>query len=231
MPHLAAYAAGKFALTGFSEGLQAELAKSGIYVTTVTPGLMRTGSYVKVQLRGQHEKELRWFAGLADSPLISMQASRAARQIIEATRRGRAAITPLWYARAAQIVDAVAPNTFAAVTSLVDRTALPSPDAGPDAARARRATEVDPGVVKTTLSEERRRRYHQPAPEWGWTRHQGHDPQSAALLPVVKGSECSIARRLRRRRRYAWCRRDPYPATCCPRGVGRQSPRRRDRTR
>jgi short-subunit dehydrogenase len=167
VPHLAAYAAGKFALTGFSKGLRAELAKSGIYVTTVTPGLMRTGSYVGVQLRGQHEKELRWFAGLADSPVISMQTSRAARQIIEAARRGRAAITPLWYARAAQIVDAVAPNTFAAVTSLIDRTALPSPDEGPDAARARRATEVDPGAVKRTLSEERRRRYHQPAPRWG----------------------------------------------------------------
>jgi short-subunit dehydrogenase len=167
VPHLAAYAAGKFALTGFSEGLRAELVKSGIYVTTVTPGLMRTGSYVGIQLRGQHEKELRWFAGLADSPVITMQTSRAARQILEATRRGRAALTPLWYARAAQIVDAVAPNTFAAVTSLVDRTALPSPEPTPDAARARRATEVDPGAVKRTLSAERRRRYHQPEPKWG----------------------------------------------------------------
>jgi short-subunit dehydrogenase len=167
VPHLAAYAAGKFALTGFSESLGAELAKSGIYVTTVTPGLMRTGSYVGVQLRGQVEKELRWFAAMADTPLLTMQASRAARQIIEAARRRRAAITPLWYARAAQIIDAVAPNTFAAVSSLLNRSVLPSPDPGPNAGRARRATDVDPGAVKAMLSEERRRRYHQPAPEWG----------------------------------------------------------------
>jgi short-subunit dehydrogenase len=166
VPHLAAYAAGKFALTGFSESLRAELSKSGIYVTTVTPGLMRTGSYVGVQLRGQHEKELRWFAAMADTPLLSMQTSRAARQIIEAARRGRAVITPLWYARAAQIVDAVAPNTFAAVSSLLDRSVLPSPNPNPDGDSARRATEVDPGPVKATLSAERRRRFHQPAPDW-----------------------------------------------------------------
>ena len=166
VPHLAAYAAGKFALTGFSESLRAELAKSGIYVTTVTPGLMRTGSYIGVQLRGQHEKELRWFAAMADTPLLSMQTSRAARQIIEATRRGRAVITPLWYARAAQIIDAVAPNTFAALSSLLDRTVLPSPDPTPNGDRARRATAVDPGALKATLSDERRRRFNQPAPDW-----------------------------------------------------------------
>lgn len=44
VPHLAAYAAAKFALTGLSECLRAELKKEGILVTTVTPGLMRTGS-------------------------------------------------------------------------------------------------------------------------------------------------------------------------------------------
>jgi short-subunit dehydrogenase len=167
VPHLTAYAAGKFALTGFSESLGAELAKSGIYVTTVTPGLMRTGSYVGVRLRGRHQKELRWFAGLADAPLLSLPAARAAEQIIEATRRGRAALTPLWYARGAQIVDAVAPNTFATVAGLVDRSILPAPDQSPDATRARQASDVDPGAVKATLSEERRRRFHQPAPNWG----------------------------------------------------------------
>jgi short-subunit dehydrogenase len=168
VPHLSAYAAGKFALTGFSQSLGAELAKSGIYVTTVTPGLMRTGSYVGVRLRGQHHKELRWFAGLADAPMLSISAARAARQIIEATRRGRAAITPLWYARAAQMIEAVGPNTFAAVSGLVDRHILPSSDPkGSAAESARRASDVDPGLVKVTLSEERRRRFHQPAPNWG----------------------------------------------------------------
>src|SRR5205823_4029010 len=44
VPHLLPYCASKFALTGFSQGLRAELAKDGIVVTTVCPGLMRTGS-------------------------------------------------------------------------------------------------------------------------------------------------------------------------------------------
>jgi NAD(P)-dependent dehydrogenase (short-subunit alcohol dehydrogenase family) len=44
VPHLVPYSASKFALVGFSKGLRAELMKDGIKVTTVCPGLMRTGS-------------------------------------------------------------------------------------------------------------------------------------------------------------------------------------------
>ncbi|HET6962326.1 MAG TPA: SDR family oxidoreductase, partial [Terriglobia bacterium] len=40
IPHLLPYSCSKFALTGLSEGLRAELAKDGIVVTTVCPGLM-----------------------------------------------------------------------------------------------------------------------------------------------------------------------------------------------
>ena len=43
VPHLLPYVGAKFALTGFSEGLHAELRQKGIRVTTVCPGLMRTG--------------------------------------------------------------------------------------------------------------------------------------------------------------------------------------------
>ena len=43
VPHLAPYCASKFALTGVSTSLRAELARYGIRVTTVSPGLMRTG--------------------------------------------------------------------------------------------------------------------------------------------------------------------------------------------
>jgi short-subunit dehydrogenase len=43
VPHLLPYVASKFALTGLSEGLHAELRHKGIRVTTVCPGLMRTG--------------------------------------------------------------------------------------------------------------------------------------------------------------------------------------------
>ena len=44
VPHLLPYSASKFALVGLSDGLRSELAQDGILVTTVCPGLMRTGS-------------------------------------------------------------------------------------------------------------------------------------------------------------------------------------------
>src|SRR5918996_175858 len=56
VPHLLPYAASKFALVGLSEAMRTELAKDGIYVTTVCPGLMRTGSHFNALFKGQHRK-------------------------------------------------------------------------------------------------------------------------------------------------------------------------------
>jgi NAD(P)-dependent dehydrogenase (short-subunit alcohol dehydrogenase family) len=44
VPHLLPYSVSKFAAVGYSQGLRAELARKNICVTTVCPGLMRTGS-------------------------------------------------------------------------------------------------------------------------------------------------------------------------------------------
>ena len=52
VPHLLPYSASKFALAGLSEGFHAELAGSGFVVTTVSPGLMRTGSTVQRLVQG-----------------------------------------------------------------------------------------------------------------------------------------------------------------------------------
>ena len=71
VPHLLAYTMGKFALTGLSDGLRAELAKDGIRVTTVAPGLMRTGSHVNAFFKGQHRKEFAWFSISGTNPLLS----------------------------------------------------------------------------------------------------------------------------------------------------------------
>ncbi len=49
VPHLAPYSASKFALTGFSDAVRAELARDNIHVTTVAPGMMRTGSHVNAK--------------------------------------------------------------------------------------------------------------------------------------------------------------------------------------
>src|SRR5262249_49606137 len=57
VPHLAPYCASKFALNGLSQSLRAELAGEGIYVTTVCPGLMRTGSPRNALFKGKHRAE------------------------------------------------------------------------------------------------------------------------------------------------------------------------------
>src|SRR4029434_5355216 len=85
-PHLLPYTASKFALAGLSEGLRTELAQDGIYVTTVSPGLMRTGSHVNALFKGQQRKEFALFS--AANAWISTSSTRAARQIVEACRYG-----------------------------------------------------------------------------------------------------------------------------------------------
>lgn len=90
VPHLLPYSVGKFALSGWSEGLRAELAQDNIYVTTVYPGLMRTGSARNADFKGKHRAEYTWFL-LSDSiPGFSVNADRAARKILRACESGKA---------------------------------------------------------------------------------------------------------------------------------------------
>src|SRR5256885_462145 len=92
VPHLVPYSASKFALVGLSEGLRAELAKDNVVVTTVCPGLMRTGSPRNATFKGQHRAEYAWFSISDALPVTSMNAERAARQIITACKRGDAEV-------------------------------------------------------------------------------------------------------------------------------------------
>jgi NAD(P)-dependent dehydrogenase (short-subunit alcohol dehydrogenase family) len=120
VPHLVPYSASKFALTGLSEGLHAELAREGIRVTTVSPGLMRTGSTYNAWFKGQHRREFAWFH-LADSiPGLSIDAKRAARRIIDACRHGDAELTITPPARLAVLLNAACPETMARMMSLTN---------------------------------------------------------------------------------------------------------------
>src|SRR5205085_11782954 len=92
VPHLLPYSASKFALTGWSEGLRSELLKDGIYVTTVCPGLMRTGSPRNALFKGKNEAEYAWFSISDALPIVSMSAKRAAQQIVDAAARGAAEV-------------------------------------------------------------------------------------------------------------------------------------------
>jgi NAD(P)-dependent dehydrogenase (short-subunit alcohol dehydrogenase family) len=92
VPHLLPYSVGKFALTGFSEGLRSEALKDNVYITTVCPGLMRTGSPRNAHFKGDNEAEYAWFSVSDSLPLLSMSAGWAARRIINASIRGDAEI-------------------------------------------------------------------------------------------------------------------------------------------
>lgn len=134
-PHLAAYSASKFALTGYSDATRAELARHNIRVTTVCPGLMRTGSHVNAKTKGQHDAEFAWFAVAASTPVISMSAERAARKIIAAFRRGQPSLTLTFAARFAILANALAPNLFGYSMAMLNRL-LPAPaETGGDEAR------------------------------------------------------------------------------------------------
>ena len=110
VPHMASYSASKFALTGLSDAVRAELARDNIHVTTVAPGMMRTGSHVNAKFKGKHDKEFAWFAASAGAPLLSMNANRAARKILAACRRGQPSLTLTFAARAAILGNALFPN-------------------------------------------------------------------------------------------------------------------------
>jgi NAD(P)-dependent dehydrogenase (short-subunit alcohol dehydrogenase family) len=121
VPHMAPYSASKFALSGFSDALRAELARHNIYVTTVAPGMMRTGSHVNAKFKGRHAAEFGWFAASAGAPLISMNADRAARKILAACRRGQPSLTLTFAARTAILGNALFPNLTGYWMKIVNR--------------------------------------------------------------------------------------------------------------
>jgi NAD(P)-dependent dehydrogenase (short-subunit alcohol dehydrogenase family) len=125
VPHLAPYSASKFALTGFSDAIRAELARDNIYVTTVTPGLMRTGSHVHARFKGDHSAEYKWFEISSKLPLASISARRAARKILVACRRGRPALIMPWSACFVIAANALFPNLIGYIMKIVNQC-LPS---------------------------------------------------------------------------------------------------------
>lgn len=110
VPHLLPYSASKFALAGYSEGLRAELVRDRVYVTTVIPGLMRTGSPENAEFKARHRAEYTWFS-IADSlPFLSVDVTTAAREIADATERGDAVVTISLLAKIAAIVHGAFPS-------------------------------------------------------------------------------------------------------------------------
>ena len=151
LPHMTPYSASKFALVGLSEGFRAELRQHGISVTTVCPGLMRTGSPGHALVKGQQQKEFAWFS-IADSlPGLTMSAEQAARQIWNACRRGDGEIILSLPAKLLAAFHGLLPGTTTDILSWLNR-ALPATGESPAANVRRTGYESESKLSQSPLT-------------------------------------------------------------------------------
>jgi short-subunit dehydrogenase len=125
VPHLLPYSTSKFALVGLSEGMHAALSRDGIVVSTIAPGLMRTGSPRQASFKGDSEKEHAWFAVADSLPFLSMSSARAARRIVSAIEHGEAHVVLGLPAQIGALAHGLVPGLVSQAMSLVN-SLLPS---------------------------------------------------------------------------------------------------------
>jgi hypothetical protein len=155
---------------GFSEGLRAEVAGDGIRVTTIVPGFMRTGSHLNAYFKGRSDREFAWFSLGAALPLVSMDAERAARQIVRATRRGEPEAILSTPATLAVRFHGLFPGVTTRLLEVMNRLVLPSGEgAGTETRRGMDAqSELHSRTLDmlTSLGRSAAERFHEhPGPE------------------------------------------------------------------
>lgn len=158
VPHLLPYSASKFALVGYSEGLRGALRKFGVYVTTVCPGLMRTGSPRNALFKGQHRAEYAWFSISDSIPGLSIDAERAARQIVEACRYGDAELIVSLPAKIGVRLHGLFPGLVSDLNALVDWLLPQSGGAGTETLTGAESQSAWSPSWLTTLTEQAARR-------------------------------------------------------------------------
>jgi NAD(P)-dependent dehydrogenase (short-subunit alcohol dehydrogenase family) len=161
VPHLAAYSASKYALVGLSRALRAELRGAGVLVTTVCPGLMRTGSHRRATFKGRHRAEFTWFSIGGALPFLSTSAEHGARRIVAACRRGDAELVLTIPAKLADAFSAALPGLTADLLSAVNRL-LPGPGGiGPARAEGRHSESRWSPSALTVLSDSAAARHNE----------------------------------------------------------------------
>jgi NAD(P)-dependent dehydrogenase (short-subunit alcohol dehydrogenase family) len=161
VPHLLPYNCSKFALVGFSEGLRAELAKDGICVTTVVPGLMRTGSHLNALFKGQHRAEYTWFSLSATSLITSMSARRAAAAIVGAVERRNGDIVLTPQAKLLALIHGLFPGLTAEILALANRLLPGAGSAGAERHTGKQSRTAVTDSFLTALGRGPARKLHQ----------------------------------------------------------------------
>src|SRR4051794_10414852 len=161
VPHLVPYCAAKFAAVGFSEGMRAELLRDGVKVTTVCPGLMRTGSHLNAYFKGDNRKEFQWFTMGAALPLVSIDGRRAARKIVQSIQSGAAELIITPQAKLAIKFHGLFPGVTSNILSLVNRLL---PDATDNQQERRLGKESETPLTRSFITAAGRKaaqQYHQ----------------------------------------------------------------------
>ena len=127
VPHLLPYSVSKFALTGLTEGLRAELAKDNILVTGIYPGTIRTGGHTHAEFKGDKNAEFTWFALSDTVPIISTSAESAAKSLWNAVLHGDPEVVIGWNARLAIVFHNLFPEWTVEMMAIVNRF-LPQTD-------------------------------------------------------------------------------------------------------
>ncbi|MEX0661904.1 MAG: SDR family oxidoreductase [Balneolaceae bacterium] len=151
-PHLLPYNVSKHALSGLSKGVAAEINERNIRVTSVYPGLMRTGSPRNVDVKGQHKKEYAWFKILDSLPGISMNVDKAASRIVEALKRGDQTLILSFPAKIAAFLQVLAPDFTISMFKL-DNYFLPSEPRVADGSQIRKGYESESELSRSILTE------------------------------------------------------------------------------
>jgi NAD(P)-dependent dehydrogenase (short-subunit alcohol dehydrogenase family) len=158
VPHLVPYSASKFALVGLSKGLRTELMKDGIKVTTICPGLMRTGSPRNADFKGKHHLEYAWFSISDALPLLTVSAENAARQIVRACKRGQAELVISVPAKVAVLFESLFPEAMSQILSVVNQVLPGAGGVGKQTMKGRDSTSAWSPSWLTSLNEEAAKR-------------------------------------------------------------------------
>jgi len=120
-PHLLPYNVSKFAFSGYSEGLTAEVSRYNIKVTTIYPGLMATGSPRNITIKGEYEREYAWFSRAASLPVFAINPEKAAERIITAMQGGEKTVTLTIPAKAGKAARGLFPALVITIFGVVNR--------------------------------------------------------------------------------------------------------------
>jgi len=153
VPHLVPYSASKFALVGLSKGLRTELMKDGIMVTTVCPGLMRTGSPRNADFKGKHHLEYAWFSISDALPLLTVSAENAARQIVRVCKRGQGELVISVPAKVAVLFESLFPEAMSQILAVVNQLLPEAGGVGKQTMKGRDSTSAWSPSWLTTLNE------------------------------------------------------------------------------